>query len=127
MKRKPNRKFSCIGIAVVLLLCAALASISNKGGGQPTATPESAKRSATIVIIANTATPIVVSATSTITPTQTPRPAAIVKPTIAPAAAPQYPAGTTAICKDGTYSSSQHRSGTCSKHGGVQTWLVNVP
>ena len=31
--------------------------------------------------------------------------------------------GATAICKDGTYSYSQHRSGTCSHHGGVRTWL----
>lgn len=31
--------------------------------------------------------------------------------------------GATAICKDGTYSYSQSRKGTCSKHGGVATWL----
>jgi hypothetical protein len=33
------------------------------------------------------------------------------------------PSGATAICKDGTYSYSQHRSGTCSGHGGVRSWL----
>jgi uncharacterized membrane protein YgcG len=33
------------------------------------------------------------------------------------------PAGATAICRDGTYSYSQHRSGTCSHHGGVSVWL----
>jgi hypothetical protein len=33
------------------------------------------------------------------------------------------PAGATAQCADGTYSFSQHRSGTCSHHGGVGTWL----
>lgn len=33
------------------------------------------------------------------------------------------PSGATAVCKDGTYSYSQHRSGTCSGHGGVRTWL----
>src|SRR5260370_38224088 len=33
------------------------------------------------------------------------------------------PAGTTARCRDDTYSFSQHRSGTCSHHGGVATWL----
>ena len=29
----------------------------------------------------------------------------------------------TAICNDGTCSVSQNRQGTCSHHGGVQTWL----
>jgi hypothetical protein len=33
------------------------------------------------------------------------------------------PAGATALCGDGTYSFSQHRSGTCSHHGGVSKWL----
>jgi hypothetical protein len=42
----------------------------------------------------------------------------------APAAAGNTnPAGATAKCKDGTYSKSRHRSGTCSKHGGVADWL----
>lgn len=40
---------------------------------------------------------------------------------------PEYassaPAGASAQCKDGTYSYSQSRSGTCSHHGGVATWL----
>ncbi len=31
--------------------------------------------------------------------------------------------GATARCVDGTYSHSQHHSGTCSGHGGVATWL----
>jgi Protein of unknown function (DUF3761) len=29
----------------------------------------------------------------------------------------------TAICRDGEYSYSQHRTGTCSRHGGVKEWL----
>jgi competence protein ComEA len=33
------------------------------------------------------------------------------------------PANATAKCKDGTYSMSQHHSGTCSHHGGVAQWL----
>lgn len=33
------------------------------------------------------------------------------------------PDGATAHCKDGTYSFSQHRKGTCSGHGGVSEWL----
>jgi len=34
------------------------------------------------------------------------------------------PPGATARCRDGTYSFSQHRSGTCSHHGGVAVWLA---
>jgi hypothetical protein len=33
------------------------------------------------------------------------------------------PAGASAQCRDGTYSFSLHRSGTCSGHGGVSRWL----
>jgi len=33
------------------------------------------------------------------------------------------PAGASAVCADGTYSFSMHRSGTCSHHGGVAEWL----
>ena len=33
------------------------------------------------------------------------------------------PAGATAQCRDGTYSFSRSRSGTCSWHGGVAKWL----
>jgi len=34
----------------------------------------------------------------------------------------QAPTGATAQCRDGTWSFSRHRSGTCSRHGGVATW-----
>ena len=33
------------------------------------------------------------------------------------------PIGATAVCRDGTYSFSRHRRGTCSHHGGVARWL----
>jgi hypothetical protein len=33
------------------------------------------------------------------------------------------PAGATARCRDDSYSFSQHRSGTCSHHGGIVQWL----
>nr|WP_224038966.1 DUF3761 domain-containing protein [Paraburkholderia unamae] len=32
------------------------------------------------------------------------------------------PPGATARCGDGSYSFSQHHSGTCSRHGGVAEW-----
>ena len=37
---------------------------------------------------------------------------------------PSRPAGTTALCNDGTYSYSQHHSGTCSHHGGVAAFYT---
>jgi hypothetical protein len=33
------------------------------------------------------------------------------------------PIGATARCRDGTYSYSEHASGTCSYHGGVGRWI----
>lgn len=33
------------------------------------------------------------------------------------------PKGATALCRDGTYSFSKSRKGTCSHHGGVAKWL----
>ncbi len=33
------------------------------------------------------------------------------------------PAGASAQCRDGSYSFSQHRQGTCSHHGGMAKWL----
>jgi Protein of unknown function (DUF3761) len=64
-------------------------------------------------------------------PTATPRGAAVTappaaKPVIAPAPA-GAPATATALCTDGTYSMTQHRSGTCSGHKGVKQWLKDIP
>jgi len=39
-----------------------------------------------------------------------------------PAYSNTVPVGASAQCRDGTYSFSQHRSGTCSHHGGVAQW-----
>ncbi len=33
------------------------------------------------------------------------------------------PVGACAVCKDGSYSFSKHRRGTCSRHGGVAKWI----
>ncbi|UOB55965.1 DUF3761 domain-containing protein [Burkholderia pyrrocinia] len=35
----------------------------------------------------------------------------------------RVPDGASARCRDGTYSFSRHRRGTCSGHGGVAAWL----
>jgi hypothetical protein len=42
---------------------------------------------------------------------------------VAQTAGAQAAAAAPTTCKDGTYSKSQHHSGTCSKHGGVDQWL----
>jgi len=39
-----------------------------------------------------------------------------------PAFSNSVPAGASAKCRDGTYSFSQNRRGTCSHHGGVAQW-----
>jgi len=46
---------------------------------------------------------------------------AVLLPMAASASSP--PPGATARCRDGSYSFSKHRSGTCSHHGGVAVWL----
>ena len=40
-----------------------------------------------------------------------------------PAYSNTVPTGASAQCRDGTYSFSQNRRGTCSGHGGVSEWL----
>ena len=40
-----------------------------------------------------------------------------------PVRASKAPVGATARCRDGTYSFSRNRRGTCSWHGGVAVWL----
>jgi large subunit ribosomal protein L22e/Meckel syndrome type 1 protein len=54
------------------------------------------------------------------------RPAPTAPTTRAPAAgqntSPAGLNGAAAKCRDGTYSHSAHRSGTCSRHGGVAQW-----
>jgi hypothetical protein len=37
----------------------------------------------------------------------------------------QVPQGASAVCRDGSYSFSRSRRGTCSHHGGVSRWLNN--
>lgn len=50
-------------------------------------------------------------------------PPAASKPAAATSAKSDDATGATAKCKDGTYSHSQHHTGSCSHHGGVAEWL----
>jgi hypothetical protein len=67
---------------------------------------------------------ITVKKPTPIAPKPAPKPVPKPAPRPAPKApvAPSHPAGATARCNDGTYSYSQHRSGTCSHHHGVAIW-----
>jgi uncharacterized protein DUF3761 len=47
------------------------------------------------------------------------------KPPRTSASTPATPTGATAQCKDGSYSSAKTRSGACTGHGGVATWLAD--
>lgn len=62
------------------------------------------------------------TATSTIRPTDTRMPTATEGIPLSDNDK-QYPQGATAKCKDGTYSYSQKRSGTCAGHKGVDFWI----
>jgi Protein of unknown function (DUF3761) len=72
--------------------------------------------------------------TTAAAPAATPAPAAAPAPGTAMMAAPAAaktstagttdPTGATAKCKDGTYSKSTHKAGTCSSHGGVAQWMT---
>lgn len=51
-----------------------------------------------------------------------PVPVVAAPPASTPSLAQLRAEGISAICRDGSYSHSQHRSGTCSFHGGVAYW-----
>jgi hypothetical protein len=67
-------------------------------------------------------TPMVMPKSAPTATTPPPAPTAIKVAPIAGA-----PATATALCNDGTYSMSKHRSGTCSSHKGVKQWLKVIP
>ena len=63
------------------------------------------------------------SASTPAAPAATPAPAGAASKSSAAATRGAPPAGATAKCKDGSYSTSKSHSGACSKHGGVTDWL----
>jgi hypothetical protein len=61
--------------------------------------------------------------TPALTPTPPPTPTPVPGPNGPTCTASSVPAGVTAVCTDGSFSSSQNRSGTCSSHQGVKCWI----
>lgn len=97
------------------------------GGGTSSAPPFSGAsglptpRPATAATAIPTASPTpTATATATRTPTPEPTPRSFCDGVAAPA-------GRTAMCNDGSWSSSQNRSGTCSSHDGVRCWVCPGP
>ena len=103
---------------------------SHHGGVEKKATTKKADRAATggpITYQPRTAAP---SPAPTPTPPLTPMsvptrsgdPLPVPRPT-APRTTSAVPTGASAQCKDGSYSHSKNRRGTCSHHGGVSAWM----
>jgi Protein of unknown function (DUF3761) len=90
----------------------------------------------TFVVATPVPTPATTPVVTPVPETPAPTPVTYVAPPTAPttnaSSAPSDPyaaatsAGASAVCADGTYSFSQHRSGTCSDHGGVHWWTGNL-
>ena len=69
------------------------------------------------------------AASETAAPAEAAAPAATAPAATAAKTAPSgaAPGDATAQCKDGSYSHAHHHRGACSRHGGVQQWLKEVP
>ena len=135
------KRAAVVGGIVALL---AIVGIANSGAPQTAPTTNKTETSSTVELTAKPAEASVLPAQEVKTepapaPTPTPTPAPSQSSTLSndnhytnsagnTVHSPAYsnggvPAGATAECKDGTYSFSQSRRGTCSGHGGVAAWL----
>lgn len=138
---KKNKKIIVGGIIGFLILAATLNNHSPTSTNANITQPADAKQTTNIPAGTEQAAPTVTAQETpqpAPTPVAAPAPAPAPKPKTcdsgyyinsdgncvqSPTYAPSAPAGATAECRDGTYSFSQHRSGTCSHHGGVARWL----
>jgi hypothetical protein len=143
----------CLALVVVSAMAApstptAVAPPAHAGESAPTATPLRPVAESTPPPTSKpTATPrpspsptetptTVPTATPTVIPTAAPTAVPIVVPAPLPPPPPPAPAadpyaaataaGASAVCADGSWSFSAHRSGTCSHHGGVHWWTGNL-
>jgi hypothetical protein len=139
-----RRSFGALMLAAALLgACVSQAATQAPSAVTATVTAAPTPTGAPTLTTAPTAAPLLTpeaTAEPTLAPTHepapeptakaTPRPTIFRLPTIAPLpadpTAAAKAAGATAICADGTWSYSAHRSGTCSHHGGVHWWTGNL-
>ena len=102
----PVKLAAVAGVAALLLVVAGCSDQS-----EPAAVVGASPSSAPALVAANP-----------VPKTAAPSPVVKRQPTLAELRAK----GVSAVCNDGTYSYSQHRSGTCSHHGGVRTWTGRI-
>jgi hypothetical protein len=114
-KPKKINRLPLVAVIFVLLLCCVLgATLSNSYSKdhQSKITPTLEPLPLVSIVVPS----ITVIPTEVVVPTDTPIPTATIDPYR------DWPEDATAKCKDGTYSSSLERSGTCSGHKGVDDW-----
>jgi len=122
-----SRKISAIAAGVVAFLCLCNMAVTAITGGPPT--PVYTQTALALPSPTSTRTPLP-TITSLPSPTNAPEPTATLVPTAtvvyiqptAPPPAQNHPVGTSGQCRDGTYTSAQHKQGACSHHGGVSLW-----
>ncbi|HSW80995.1 MAG TPA: DUF3761 domain-containing protein [Candidatus Saccharimonas sp.] len=152
-KQRRSKKGLIVGIVVALFIIIGMTNNGQQASStQNNAQPTQAQPQQTKPVTSKTPTAATVAPVQQQTNPTPPQPASIAKPAPTPAQAPtpqptlsnndaytnssgntvhspattsdgSVPAGATAQCRDGSYSFSQHRSGTCSGHGGVASWL----
>ncbi|ORA77245.1 serine/threonine protein kinase [Mycolicibacter kumamotonensis] len=116
-----------VGGAAVLAGVAGVLGVADRGGehnGVVTPTPATTvhpTQRVTVTVTESATLPAPLMSPPVPAPSQTFAPPPV---TSIESAAP--PAGASAVCRDGSYSFSRHRSGACSNHGGVRRW-VNPP
>jgi len=124
----PSGSPTATGAAAVHTAVTPAAPKASASSSATSAAKQQAANAPTATPVPPTTTPVPPTATlrpptaTPVPPTATPVPL----PTPVPRPAPAVPSNVTAVCRDGTYSYSQHRQGTCSHHGGVAYW-VNYP
>lgn len=110
---------------------AILAMLGGNSSSKTTPTPQVQNYSNTATYKSTTPVTPTYKATNTVTPTQTYSTLSndnyytniYGNEVHSPAYSNSVPAGASAKCRDGKYSFSQSRRGTCSHHGGVSRWL----